>query len=484
MRTFICLAFALSLGGCVKSTGPLAVVARKEPEVVTFDGALGNKFLRAQAPGEAVARLRIGTHELRGAANAPVNLALVIDTSGSMEGDAIADARKAAIALVDKLVPGDRLAVVTFDSRTEVIVPSTVLDPTKMAAIKGRLARMQARGTTDLANGLQAGYSEVGNHFNPKGVNRIVLISDGVPNDPSPVLPLADAAGRRGIAITSLGLGTDYDESLMGAIATRSGGRFHYIKDSSAVAQVFTDEVLRLKRVVGRNLYLTLQPGPGVAIRSIVGRAGAMPGAASVPLGDLSEGDSLDVIVQLSAPGRRPGAVVEMIDATLGFDDAVNDAGHCERRVFLAAHATASQADLDAGGNAEVLRASARVEAAQGVLQAIATARAGDAANARAQLDAAEKIARDAAQAFAADDLRKQADEMVALRDALPKFAEEQARLIAEQRRRDEEARRERAKHPQVVDRVMPAAAQPSASPPPAVYETHDRAMEQLQWHH
>src|SRR5262249_3803869 len=153
--------------------------------------ALGNRTLRAQSPADTVARLRIGTRELRGGQSAPVNLALVIDTSGSMEGAAIADARKAAIALVDKLGPGDRLAVVTFDSRTEVLVPSTVLDAQKVPAIKRQLEKMEARGTTDLATGLRVGYTQVNTWFNPKGVNRIVLISDGVPNDATPVLPLA-----------------------------------------------------------------------------------------------------------------------------------------------------------------------------------------------------------------------------------------------------------------------------------------------------
>src|SRR5262249_45373335 len=159
-------------------------------------------------------------------------------------------------------------------------------------------------------------------------------MSDGVPNDPAPVLPLADAAGQRGISITSLGLGPDYDETLMGAIALRSGGRFHFVKESAAVAEVFRDEVLRLHRVVARNMVLTLLPGPGVQVQGVVGQAGD---PRTIALGDLGEGEQRDVIVRLAAAGRREGATIEMIDGVLSFDDAVNGAGRCERRVWLAA---------------------------------------------------------------------------------------------------------------------------------------------------
>ncbi len=473
--------FALAvfvLAGCahqVADRGP-ALIARHEPELVRFDGALANRTLKALAPSETLARLRIGTRELQNAGHGPVNLALVVDTSGSMEGAAIRDARAASLALLDALSPGDQLAVVSFDSQARVLVPSTTISPRSLPAMRAQIETMQAVGTTDLAAGLRLGYTEVQRNFQQNGVNRIVLMSDGVPNDPAPVLPLADAAGRQGISITSLGLGQDYDETLMGAIAMHSGGRFHFVKEPAAVAAVFKDEVLRLHRVVAHNMILNLSPGPGVKVLGVVGQAG--PDPRVVALGDLAEGETRDVIVRLSANGRREGAVIEIIDGLLGFEDAVNGAGHCERRVFLAAHATTSQAELDAGRDLEILRAAAAAETAGQVLQAIALARAGRPDQARVILDDAEKAADAAIATLGGDDLIAQARKIAPLRAALPEFAAEQARLVLPA-----------AKLPTApVQATVDLAATPASEPPAnVVHSAHDDALETIQgrsWRH
>jgi Ca-activated chloride channel family protein len=414
----------LLLGAClhqVKSK-PLGVVQARDPNAIALSGALGNRYVHAAAPGEVIARLRIDVRALESRARPPVNLALVLDTSGSMEGKPIADARAAAQALLDALAPGDRLAVVTFDSRTQVLVPSTRLDAAAIAAVRLRLAAIEARGTTDLAGGLSAGYQEVSSHLLRDGVNRIVLVSDGVPNNAAPILPLADSAGRQGISITSLGLGLDYDETLMGAIAQRSGGHFHFIKKSEEVASVFHDEVLRLRRVAARNMMIAVVPGPGVTLRSVAGMPGAQvnAGGAVAPLGDLGEGEQRDLIVRMTAPGRREGATVELIDATLTFDDAVAGAGRLERHLFLGARATASDAELKAGVDPDVERAAARVIAAQGVLEAIALARRGALGPASQRLDQVEREAKATAAARPDPELDRQVAEIAPLRAALP----------------------------------------------------------------
>src|SRR5690606_23751305 len=110
---------------------------------------------------------------------------LVVDTSGSMEGDAIVQARTAALTLLGDLRDGDVLSVVTFGSAPQVLVPAAVLDPQVRTRIRADIERMEATGTTDLAGGLSTGLEQVRSQARAGEINRIVLVSDGVPNDES-----------------------------------------------------------------------------------------------------------------------------------------------------------------------------------------------------------------------------------------------------------------------------------------------------------
>jgi Ca-activated chloride channel family protein len=414
------LAVLAGLVGCHADVRPEG----KDPEVVVLSGALGNRFVQAGVASDVVARLRIEAQPVRDLPRPAINLALVIDTSGSMEGRAIADARAASLALVDLLRDGDRLAVVTFDSRTEVLVPSTVLDGDARDEVKARLGRMVARGTTDMHGGLQAGLREVMGNLVRDGINRVVLLGDGVPNEPAGIEALAQAAGERGVTITALGLGLDYDETLMARVAQLSGGRFHYVEQSTAVASVFRDEVLRLQRTVARNAHVTLVPGPGVRIEGVVGQIASQSGTqVTIAVGDLAEGETRDLVVRLAAAGRRPGASVELLDAVMTFDDAVASAGRLERRVFLGAKATADEAELASGRNQDVERDAARVEAAFVTVQAIALARGGELDRARAMLDTARAVAEGRARESRDSYLAGQASAMQAVYGALPSVA-------------------------------------------------------------
>src|SRR4029453_7030352 len=119
------------------------------------------QFVRAGASSDLVVRIRIGVDPLERKARPPVNLALAVDTSGSMEGAAIAHAREACLNVLQSLRNGDRLSIVTFDTHAEVIVPSMVLDKKSRALVTSRIRAMQARGTTDMAGGLSAALGQV-----------------------------------------------------------------------------------------------------------------------------------------------------------------------------------------------------------------------------------------------------------------------------------------------------------------------------------
>jgi Ca-activated chloride channel family protein len=401
------------------------VPAVKAEEIVSVEAAPANRFLKADQRGEMVVRLRLGAKALREARRPPINLGLVIDTSGSMEGDAIRDARAASLALLDSLAEGDRLAVVSFNSDTEVLVPSTVLDKASMARIRTQLAGLTARGTTDLAGGLRAGLNEVTQGFQASGINRVVLLGDGVPNDERPIAALAQEAAQKTIPVTVMGLGLDYNETLMNTIAQSSGGHYHFIKESSKVASVFKDEVLRLKQVVARNAILRLVPGPGVTIKEVIGLPTSPNGSGvHATLGDLGEGEQRDVLVRLDVSGRRAGAVVELIDAELSFEDAARGPARLAEKSFLGVRASQDASEIASGRDLDVERSAARALVSARIVQAIALARAGQLAQAQSLLDLGEKEAKTAAKTLEDSELDEKARSIPPLRRSLPSMVE------------------------------------------------------------
>lgn len=409
-----------------------AVVADKQvapPEIkaedlIDLQAVASNQFAIADKPSEVAVRVHLKAKLRKDGKRPPINLGLVVDTSGSMEGNAIDDARKASLALLDALSEGDRLALVVFHSATEVLVPSTVLTKENIADIRKKMSGMKASGTTDLAGGLAAGLSEVRKAFQAEGINRVVLLGDGVPNDPAMLPSLAQTAAAQQISITALGLGLDYDETLMSNLSLTSGGKYHYLKDSSQVAKVFSDEVLRLKRVVGRATSVTIAPGPGVAVKEIIGLPMQRIGNKSVVLlGDMSEGDERDVLVKLSVQGRHAGSLVELMDAEVGVDSPQKAGQRLAERSFVSLKSTADAGEIEKGGARDVQLSVARMSVANAIVRAVALARMGDLANAKKLLDAAEKEAKTAAKDLDDKELLEKAKSIPAVRKSLASLA-------------------------------------------------------------
>ncbi len=475
---FLAISLA-ALVGCkkegieIKPPDPVVVVApAADPEVVSLASALPQKLVAADKAGEIRVRLRIDAGKLAHSKRPPINVVLVMDSSGSMEGKAIEDARAAALTLVEGLAEGDHFSIVTFDSLAHVLVPSTTIDAASQSSIREHIQKMAARGTTDLAGGLAAGLAEVQRGFLGNGVNRLVLLSDGVPNDESTIPNLSQQAAAMGVSITALGLGLEYNETLLASLAQQTGGKFHFIEDSARVAAVFSDEVLRLERVVARNLSLSLLPGPGVTIEGVLGHNGAPINnrGLQLGLGDLGEGSHRDLIVRLRVSPHRDGAALELMDAVLGFQDAVVGAGALERRVFVAARTSNDPAQISASRDPEIERQIARALIDTATVDAIALARSGQLAAANTLIDRAEPEARHAAKQFDDAELRSQADGLVKLRKALPTLGPAPQPMQASQ---------------PIASGMQPAAmiAAPMApaDSPATVKRSHARAMKALQ---
>jgi Ca-activated chloride channel family protein len=461
-----------------------AVAPVAAPQLVGLEATLDRETLTADREGKPVLRLRLDASGIALHQRPPVDLTLVIDTSGSMLGQPIEDARAAALALLDGLRDGDRLTVVTFDSRAQLLVAPIVVDRSALAPVKDALGKMEARGTTDLAAGLGLAMQQtLANGIPSEAVRRIVVLGDGVPNDAGPIPQQIATAKSYGIAISTLGFGLEYDEVLLAQIAQGTGGRFHRIDADESIATAFRDEVLRIERAVASNVVMRLQPGPGVSISRIIGHPSTPDGtrAHTVQLGDLAEGQSQEIFVELATTAHRSGATVELLDAAVSYEDHTAGAGRQERTAFVASTATDGP---EAEGSAEVGRGVALARVAAASIDAITMARAGDFAGAEGLLEDTEAQARKLAKRLDEAALVARADELAALR-----------KTIVDDRKRQQKAERDAlraAKHGQ----PHPTAGGPLPTPMPAaeiarepmpagdldtVKRAHSRAVDSLQ---
>ena len=179
----------------------------------------------------------------------PVNLAIVLDRSGSMSGEKIRVAKIAVEEAIARLRPDDRFSVVAYDDVVDVVIEST---PASAEARRGAIERLRgvdARGSTNLGEGWLRGCEQVARHLVDRGVNRCLLLTDGLANvgmtDPDQLASHAAELRARGVSTSTFGVGNDFDERLLQALADAGGGHFYYIADAPQIRDAITSEVGR-----------------------------------------------------------------------------------------------------------------------------------------------------------------------------------------------------------------------------------------------
>lgn len=255
----------------------------------------------------------------------PVNVALVIDRSGSMEGEPLEGVKRACANVVDLLSPDDVLSIITFEETVEVLMPARrVTDP---ALIKEHIARIVPGNTTNLFDGLYAAGAQVASVPNAGTyVSRILLLTDGEPTaglrDFASIVGQVGDLKSRGITVTALGFGPDYNEELMAGIARRSGGNYYFISRPEEIPAVFRKEMEQVLGVTARNPRLTFYLPRGCAVRQVYGAQPAYNGrSVEVALPDIERGTTLTRLWEVEWE-PRPAGIYRVARAVLQWEDA------------------------------------------------------------------------------------------------------------------------------------------------------------------
>ena len=263
----------------------LAVPAAASPESgrnrVKLDVAIGKAVVAAHTAQKNYLKIGLEGFEPQGARHrSPVNLSIVLDRSSSMSGQKIKRAKEAALMVVDRLTADDILSVVAYDSTVEVLIPATKVRD--RAGIAARIRQLRPRGSTALFAGVSKGIEEVRKFLDEQRVNRVILLSDGQanvgPSSPNELGRLGAAAGKQGIAVSTIGLGLGYNEDLMARLAERSDGNHGFAESADDLATLFTAELGDVLSVVAQEVVIKVRMNEGVTPVRVLNRGGDIHG--------------------------------------------------------------------------------------------------------------------------------------------------------------------------------------------------------------
>jgi Ca-activated chloride channel family protein len=317
---------------------------------------------------------------------APLNLALILDRSGSMQGDKLRYVQQAACHVLDMLDERDRIAVVAYDDQVTLIAPSQPISPAMRAELKRKINDLRPGGWTDLSGGWLEGCREVADRLSADGIHRALLLTDGLANrgitDIEELTHHARELRRRGVATSTFGVGLDFNEHLLEALAEQGGGHFYYIERPEHIPEVFRRELGELLTVVAREVFLSITIPSGVAVEVL----GDLPhertgGRLRIFLGDLCAGERRALYTKVLTPPDAPGTSVAL-RGELGYADLNG------QTTFVAAEISLSyvrEAEvLLAPLQAAILERSGEVELAAATARALKLERSGQRQQAQA----------------------------------------------------------------------------------------------------
>lgn len=283
---------------------------------IKLDARSGQKVLPANTSQRVYLRISLEGIPLEtGERRTPVNVALVLDRSGSMQGKKIEQAKQAAIMALNRLGSSDIASIVAYNHNVETLVPAGRVK--NRDRIRRRIDAMYASGKTALYAGVKQGLREVDQHRAFDRVNRVILLSDGLanigPSTPSEVAVLGSKAAGAGVTISTIGLGLGYNEDLMARLAGASDGNHAFVERADDLVDIFNREFGDVLSVVAQDVIIVIECRAGFSPIRALGRDAEISGqTVKLRLNQVYGGQDKYVLVEVEVPSER--AVVGTAD--------------------------------------------------------------------------------------------------------------------------------------------------------------------------
>jgi len=306
----------LTASGSLFSSSPAAISCKVEPE---------RSVLAAEKPESIMVKVSLrGTERTLQGERSPINMALVIDRSGSMSGDRIAQAKDAAIVAVERLTASDIISVVIFDHTIDTIVPAQYV--TNKQDIIARIREITARGNTAIFGGVSQAAAEVRKNIERGYINRIVLLSDGQanvgPQSPADLGRLGVSMMKEKISVTTIGVGLGYNEDLMTRLASKSDGNSYFVENSDDLPRIFKSELGSVLSVVAKSVQLSVRFSSGATPVEIVGRDGHIDGkTVTLDFNQIYSAQEKYVLIRTECEPGRSGDSRTIAQAEVSFKD-------------------------------------------------------------------------------------------------------------------------------------------------------------------
>ena len=307
----------------------------------------------------------------------PLNLAVVLDKSGSMTGAKIEKTKQAAMQLVDRLQPDDIFSLVIFSDVARVVVPAQRVE--NRAALKGKIEAIEAGGSTALYAGVNMGAGQIREYFSSKRINRVILLSDGLanvgPSSTRELRRLGSDLAERGVSVTTIGVGDDYNEDLMAGLAEASDANYYYVKDTEKLPEIFAKELGELLTVAVRDVRIEIVCPDGVKPLGFIGRAEKFDNQrATVNLSQFTAGQNRYLFLRCLVNGDQP----EVARVNVNYTDELGGGGVQSAAGSVKIRYTDDQADSDRSVNGAVVAEKELMLTAVAKDEAMAQADAGN----------------------------------------------------------------------------------------------------------
>jgi|GEM_PF-446280 len=305
---------------------------------IFMETSLSNSYWEAGSQEPVYLQVDLFAREVEQENRLPLNIALVIDQSGSMGSERKLEyAKRAASFVVQNLTASDRLALIAYETDVHPIVTSQPVQ--YKDHFLRRILDLRPAGSTNLSGGMLEGYAQVGEALAAGQVNRILVLSDGLANrgitDPMLLQNICKEKVTSGISLSAFGVGLDYNEDLMLALAEYGNGNYYFIASPEKIPAIFSNELRGLLAVGAQNVTLWVDIPAEVKLLDTYGYLYERQGnRVRISLGDVFSNERRKILLQLQPPSDYSGTE-GFADVSLVYDDVISGGTRREEKSEL-----------------------------------------------------------------------------------------------------------------------------------------------------